>query len=194
MKKLMFLPLAAGLMVALSLAVAATEDCVRSLPSETTIPVTGIYSDGTKYDVVYSVDISWGNMEFTYSNTPKKTWNPATHTYDAVEENDGWSCAPATETTLAGNQIKITNHSNANVTCNAEFTPVEKIKSVDNFGWSFSESSEVTLHSAEGVQISDSELISKELTKTISLTLSGSLPEGFNGEVGAVTLSFDGNP
>lgn len=192
MKKLMFLPLAAGLMVALSLAVAATEDCVRSLPSETTIPVTGIYSDGTKYDVVYSVDISWGNMEFTYSRTPKKTWNPATHTYDAVEENDGWSCAPATETTLAGNQIKITNHSNANVTCNAEFTPVEKIKSVDNFGWSFSEAN-FTLHSAEGVQISDSELISKELTKTISLILSGSLPEGFNGEVGTVTLSFRNN-
>lgn len=192
MKKLMFLPLVAGLMVALSLAVVATEDRVCSLPSETTIPVTGIYSDGTKYDVVYSVDISWGNMEFTYSNTPKKTWNPATHTYDAVEGNDGWSCAPATETTLAGNQIKITNHSNANVTCNAEFTPVEKIKSVDNFGWSFSEAN-FTLHSAEGVQISDSELISKELTKTISLILSGSLPEGFNGEVGTVTLSFRNN-
>ena len=77
MKKLIFLPLVAGLMVALSLAVVATEDRVCSLPSETTIPVTGIYSDGTKYDVVYSVDISWGNMEFTYSNTPKKTWNPA---------------------------------------------------------------------------------------------------------------------
>ena len=193
MKKLMFLPLAAGLMVALSLAVAATEDCVRSLHSETTIPVTGIYSDGTKYDIVYSVDISWGNMEFTYSNTPKKTWNPATHTYDAVEENDGWSCAPATETTLAGNQIKITNHSNADVNCTANFTPVENVGSIDNFGASFSEAN-FTLRSAEGVQISDSELISKELTKTISLTLSGSLPEGFNGEVGAVTLSFDGNP
>ena len=192
MKKLMFLPLVAGLMVALSLAVVATEDCVRSLPSETTIPVTGIYSDGTKYDVVYSVDISWGNMEFTYSNTPKKTWNPATHTYDAVEGNDGWSCAPATETTLAGNQIKITNHSNADVNCTANFTPVENVGSIDNFGASFSEAN-FTLHSAEGVQISDSELISKELTKTISLTLSGSLPEGFNGEVGTVTLSFRNN-
>lgn len=190
MKKLMFLPLVAGLMVALSLAVVATEDHVGSLPSETTIPVTATYSDSTQHDIIYSVDISWGDMQFTYNASPKETWNPATHTYDTVGGNEEWSYSPATETTLAGNEIKITNHSNSNVTCNASFTPAEEAASNGDFAASFSSSNQVVLYTAEGVGISDSELISRELTKTISLILSGSLTEGFNGTLGTVTLSF----
>ena len=95
MKKLMFLPLVAGLMVALSLAVVATEDHVGSLPSETTIPVTATYSDSTQHDIIYSVDISWGDMQFTYNASPKETWNPATHTYDTVGGNEEWSYSPS---------------------------------------------------------------------------------------------------
>lgn len=189
MKKLMFLPLVAGLMVALSLAVVATEGHVGSLPTETKIPVTATYSDSTQHDIIYSVDISWGDMQFTYNASPKETWNPATHTYDTVGGNEEWSYSPATETTLAGNEIKITNHSNANVTCNASFTPVEEAARNDNFGGSFS-SDNVTLYTADGVGTSDAELTSKNLTKTISLFLSGPLPEGFNGTLGTVTLSF----
>ena len=128
-------------------------------------------------------------MQFTYNASPKETWNPATHTYDTVGGNEEWSCSPATETTLAGNEIKITNHSNANVTCNPSFTPVEEATRNDNFGFSFS-SNNVTLYTAESVDISESEMISKELTKTISLILYGPLPEGFNGTLGTVTLSF----
>lgn len=60
-------------------------------------------------DTVYYVDVSWGDMEFSYNaGTVKKVWDPSTHTYkDVVISSDGgWYCG------AGANQITISNRSN----------------------------------------------------------------------------------
>ncbi|MBQ7290800.1 MAG: hypothetical protein IJW76_03630 [Clostridia bacterium] len=62
---------------------------------------------------VYSVEITWGSMEFTY--TPK--WNPDTHTY--VHSDSGWSCEDG------ANKITVANHSSAPIKVDLEYTAYE---------------------------------------------------------------------
>ena len=64
------------------------------------------YSGGAAEPEVYSVDVTWGKMEFTYSVGGTRTWNPATHLYDE-NVTAGW--------TEDGNGITVVNHSNAEV-------------------------------------------------------------------------------
>lgn len=74
--------------------------------------VTATYradSSGGAGGKVYSVDIAWGDMAFTYT-AAAGTWDPANHTYTGAEggvwtvDKDG------------GNTITVTNHSNTDVT------------------------------------------------------------------------------
>lgn len=77
--------------------------------------VTGTYVP-TSSSMVYSVDISWGAMTFTYTAASTGTWNPATHSYTGAS-------AAAWDWTAESNIITVTNHSNAAVTANLSFTP-----------------------------------------------------------------------
>ncbi len=65
---------------------------------------------------IHSVDLQWGNLTFTYSETTTKTWNPGTHTYDTTVTGGSWD---KTEST-----IKVTNHSNVAVDVAMSVTPV----------------------------------------------------------------------
>ena len=58
---------------------------------------------------VISVDITWGDLSFTYSDG---TWNPDTHEY----ENDGW-----TVDNEGGNSIKVENTGNTDVNVTYEY-------------------------------------------------------------------------
>lgn len=90
--------------------------------------VTAEYQPGATGSPVYSVDITWGTLQFTYTDSPKGTWNPNTHQYDKAEEAK-WSCASG------DNVITITNHSNVSVTATASYTPAsgyETIKMIFN--------------------------------------------------------------
>lgn len=75
------------------------------------IPVYGFTEDST----VYSVDVEWGAMTFRYENS---TWDPETHT---SQDGAGWQVydddaeEALEETEHAINEIKVTNHSNADV-------------------------------------------------------------------------------
>jgi len=77
--------------------------------------VTAKYEKTETEDAIYNVDIAWGDLTFTYSETAEKTWNPDTHTYD-TDTTGGWD---KTETT-----IKVTNHSNVAVDVAMSVTPV----------------------------------------------------------------------
>ena len=77
--------------------------------------VTAKYEKTETEEAIYNVDIAWGELTFTYSEHTEKTWNPDTHTYD-TETSGGWD---KTETT-----IKVTNHSNVEVTVAMALTPV----------------------------------------------------------------------
>ncbi len=59
---------------------------------------------------VYSVDIDWGSLDFTY-NFGEGTWNPADHT--VTGGTPGWKNSEA--------KITVTNHSNAEVAIKAVF-------------------------------------------------------------------------
>lgn len=79
---------------------------------EYTIGVDAKYTDEVTTDEIVSVDVEWGDMEFTYTTAGRKVWNPKTHTYSVSDEMTGWS--------EHGNTVKVTNHSN--IAVNAKFT------------------------------------------------------------------------
>ena len=186
MKKLLIFPLTAGMALALSLSALAGNATGGTVPMETDIPVTGIYQDGSANTPVYSVDITWGNMAFTYLPGGKTTWDPTTHSYKTnTGATANWSYTPATETELAGNQVCITNHSNASVKYTAYFFP-----SASDSTWSgaFSDHGTYTLPSAEGLPVG-----SPALTDTINLNLMGTLPSNYTSvtDIGKITLTLE---
>ena len=80
------------------------------------IDVTAKYSSSTVTPTVYSVDISWSNMTFTYTQEDTKTWNAADHSYETSTKGE-WDKTSAT--------VTVTNHSNAAVQVDVEYTPVQ---------------------------------------------------------------------
>lgn len=103
------------LSIVLAIAVLATFSVSAFAATVTTVPGTDandvvVKIDSTSADnleKVYSVDVAWDSLDFTYTfdSTDKNTWDPSTHTY--TEANDGttnWDKTTA--------NIKVTNHSN----------------------------------------------------------------------------------
>ena len=78
--------------------------------------VTAKYEKTENKDDIHSVDLNWGDLSFTYSETTEKTWNPSTHTYE-TETAGAWEKDEA--------DIKVTNHSNVAVEVSMSVTSVE---------------------------------------------------------------------
>ena len=74
--------------------------------------VKGTYQPGGSGAVVYSVDIAWTDMNFTYTGAGEGTWNPETHQYEGGTEAS-WTDSNASVTVI--------NHSNAPVTATASY-------------------------------------------------------------------------
>lgn len=126
MKTKKILAFALALVMALGLSVtafaAAGSETKTSVPADKTIEVTGKYGD-TAPATVFSVDIKWGAMEFTYSTGNSAKWNPGTHTYDVTAESTGW--------TNDGNEVTVTNHSNTDLDVAIKF---DKVANADELG------------------------------------------------------------
>ena len=80
------------------------------------IDVTAKYSDSVTTPVVYSVDLTWDSMTFTYSEAGTMDWDPETHTY-TENITAGWDETSA--------DITVTNHSNVDVDVVFDYVPVE---------------------------------------------------------------------
>lgn len=137
------------------------------------IDVNGTYTNGTTSPTVYSVDVAWGAMNFTYTASGTNSWDPATHTY--TPSTDGsWSVDEN------ANKITLTNHSNAAVKAAFLFNPISGITG------SFTgvdENSAFTLDAAaEG-----SELDSQQKAATLTIT-GGALTE--SKQIGTVTVTL----
>ena len=76
------------------------------------------YIEGTKSTVVYSFDITWGSMDFTYTAASEGTWNPSTHQFDNKVASS-WRCEED------ANKITVTNHSNTSITAALSFSPID---------------------------------------------------------------------
>ena len=82
--------------------------------SQDPIDVTAKYNDGVTEPAVYSVDLAWEDMTFTYNESGTRTWNPDTHTYTDTT-SAGWDKTTAT--------IQMTNHSNVAVDVDLTYNP-----------------------------------------------------------------------
>lgn len=101
MKKITTGILALALAASMSLPAFAAE---TNNGGNTTADVNGVYRAGAEAPATVSADITWDEMNFTYSES-QKVWNPETHQY---EQAPGvWSSGRK--------NITITNHSNVSI-------------------------------------------------------------------------------
>ncbi len=141
---------------------------------EREIGVNAKYVDGSSSEDVYSVDLSWGAMEFTYTTSGANTWNPDTHEYTATSTS-AW--------TSNGNTITITNHSNKGVTANFEYASDTAYSTVTG---SFSVDS-IDLPSAVNKAVD-----AAELTGKVEFNVGGTLDSSVTDftKVGTITVTL----
>ena len=134
--------------------------------------VKGTYQPGGSGAVVYSVDIAWTDMNFTYTGTGEGTWNPETHQYEGGTEAS-WTDSNASVTVI--------NHSNAAVTVTASF---EALPGYETTSMTFGNNG-ATVATAEGTEFA------KAPSATITITPTGSLAQTANGgKIGTITVSI----
>lgn len=112
MKKFISMILASALAISClctSAFAAGDKDTVTTVSSSVEKVVT-ITVNSQPAGTVYSVDIEWDDLNFTY-NKVGGTWDPETHTYGST--SIGWDKTSA--------NIKVTNHSNAGVLITSNF-------------------------------------------------------------------------
>lgn len=141
--------------------------------------VTATYradSSGGAGGTVYSVDITWGDMAFTYT-AEAGIWDPAKHTYTDAK---GGAWAVDKE---GGNTITVTNHSNADVTAVFNYAADTGF---DGITGTFDNAS-LTLESAVGTTV---EAAPKA---TASLSLNGALGSTTtdNTKIGTITVTLN---
>ena len=134
--------------------------------------VKGTYQPGGSDAVVYSVDIAWTDMNFTYTGAGEGTWDPETHQYSGSSEG-AW--------TASDDSITVTNHSNAPVTATASYAADPDYGSTtmtfDNNG--------ATVATAVGTEVASAP------SATITVTPGGTLAQSANGgKIGTITVSI----
>ena len=114
MKKL-FTILALVLTVALCASFAVSAETLTALGTTAPQNVTVDYQPATDDTdtVVYSVDVAWADLEFTY-NAGTEKWNPTAHDYTTSNDDGEW--------TNTNGSITVTNHSNADVAVTVGYT------------------------------------------------------------------------
>ena len=134
--------------------------------------VKGTYHPGGSGAVVYSVDIAWTDMNFTYTGAGEGTWNPETHQYSGSSEG-AW--------TASDESITVTNHSNAAVKATAKFEADSGYESTTmTFG-----NNGATVATAVGTDVASAP------SATITVTPGGTLAESADGgKIGTITVSI----
>ena len=156
----------------------AYADTIDRVNGTATHDVTATYVDGSSGGAggtVYSVDITWGDMAFTYT-AEAGIWNPANHTYTGAE---GGAWAVDKE---GGNTITVTNHSNTDVTAAFSYAPAEGFTGISG---TFDNAS-LALKSAVGTEVTNAP------TGTAALTLDGALGSDTtaNTTIGTITVTL----
>ena len=172
MKKLVSMLAVAALTCAMgTTAFAADQDGVKT--GDYTADVKGTYQAGGAGAVVYSVDIAWTDMSFTYTGAGEGTWDPETHQYSGGSSEGAW--------TASNDSITVTNHSNAAVKATASYQPETGYESTNmTFG-----NNGATVATAVGTEVASAP------SATITVTPGGTLAESANGgKIGTITVSI----
>ena len=171
MKKLVSMLVAAALVCTMSTtAFAADQDGVGT--GSYSADVKGTYQAGGSGAVVYSVDIAWTDMSFTYTGAGGGPWNPETHQYSGSSEG-AW--------TASNDSITVTNHSNVAVKATASYQAETGYESTTmTFG-----NNGATVATAVGTEVASAP------SATITVTPGGTLAESANGgKIGTITVSI----
>lgn len=169
MKKAVSLVLAAMMAVALPGAALAVEQGDQSHA------VTGHYESGAESPIIYSVDISWGSLDFTYTDASKGSWNAQEHVYQGATPAS-WNPGNAT--------ITVTNHSNAAITATPSYQAELGFESaIITF-----DTNPLKVASADN---GEEGAAGQAVSGTIQVTPSGSLPEGTDDTIGTITITIE---
>ena len=144
------------------------------------------YVPGVPSANIYSVDITWGSMEFTYTAASEGTWNPSTHKFDNKVASS-WSCEEN------ANMITITNHSNMSITAALSFSPVDSFSKLTS---SFKDTSDNALtDSSLRIASAVGSNTDKAPSASVYLELSGDIADPFaeKTKCGTVTVTIQQN-
>lgn len=135
--------------------------------------VHGTYKAGGSGAVVYSVDIAWTDMNFTYTGAGKGNWDPETHQYIGGSEEGAW--------TASNDSITVTNHSNAAVKATASYKAERGYVTTSmTFG-----NNAATVATAEGTEVASAP------SATITVSPSGTLADSADGrKIGTITVNI----
>lgn len=167
MKKIIAATLALTLSMSMGNLVYAVED--------KTADIKATYQAGKEItDTVYSVDVKWGSLEYTYSSGVTKSWDPTTLKYKETSGTSSWTCQEGAD------QITVTNNSNADITASLTYG-----KTDSNITGTFT-NPEIGLKSAEGTNVGESP------SGTTTLSLKGALSDttAEKKEIGKVTVTI----
>ena len=167
MKKIIAATLALTLSMSMGNFVYAAED--------SSADIKATYQAGKENtDTVYSVDVKWGSLEYTYSSGVTKSWDPTTLKYKEASGTSSWTCQDGAD------QITVTNNSNADITASLAYAGTES-----NITGTFS-NSKIGLKSAEGTNVGESP------SGTTTLSLNGALSDtaAKKKEIGQVTVTI----
>ena len=145
--------------------------------------VTATYVDGSSGGAggagttVYNVDITWGDMAFTYT-AEAGIWDPTNHTY-----TDAKGGAWTVDNKDGGNTITVTNHSNTDVTAAFSYAPASGFEGING---SFDKDS-LALETAVGTEVANAP------KGTAALTLTGALDSTTtaNTTIGTITVTLN---
>lgn len=143
--------------------------------------VFGTFKPGSTAATVYSVDVSWGAMEFTYTSESEGAWDASSRTFSSI--------TPATWTVnkTDGDKITVTNSSNASVDVSFSFA---KSASTPNVTGSFTvgsagaQGNSFTLATAVGTSGSDAP------TDYARFVPGGSIDSGTGVKIGTITVTL----
>lgn len=167
MKKIIAATLALTLSMSMGNLVYAVED--------QSADIKATYQAGKEItDTVYSVDVKWGSLEYTYSSGVTKSWDPTTLKYKETSGTSSWTCQEGAD------QITVTNNSNADITASLTYG-----KTDSNITGTFT-NPEIGLKSAEGTNVGESP------SGTTTLSLKGALSDttAEKKEIGKVTVTI----
>ena len=179
MKKLLSLILAFTLVMSMGITAFAAEDEDKSGvgAGSYNAEVTGNYVAGSG-DIVYSVDIQWSGLSFTY-DAGGKEWNPSIHDYN-ITEGTGWAESNA--------QITVTNHSNVPIIAEPTWNAASGYSdAMMTFYTNNEEVSKLAIASAEPEEGKEN---GEAQIGTFTVKPSGSLPSdtGENVKIGTITV------
>lgn len=146
-KKKAGMMLAAALSLSGAVTVFGSDGTVVENGGQASCDVTGSYVNGQDGGTVYRVDITWGAMDFTYTDISKNGWDPNTHQYNSVVPA-AWSWTEDT------NKITVWNHSNTAVDASLSYQnnpgyDIETVFCDASQGGSFLPGSKLEIASAE---------------------------------------------